>query len=351
MSNKSIKRLFVMVIAILLVAVFAACNNDTSVDEADENPVVAIVNGIEVFAEDINYYMRHVEHMMAMPFLNMYMDFEFDWEREYAEGITFAQEIREQAVRLAAFQATFVQEAARLGVVVTDEVRQEITAFLTEGLEMIGEEAFANWLVQEGYRDIEDAERQYNMNALLNDLIFYIVGNPTEFARFEQFLMPDVASAFIERAEEILYRINFGEDFDVLMFEYSEDPGLAEYPDGYTFTRGMMVSEFEAATLSLEIGEVSELVFTDLGGGRGFGIHIIKRVEPIEEDITWEPEEGEEVLGAKHILIQMPSPPMTLEQRMAEAVFEGLQLISEEAEIEFLPALDSVPTQTPSLGF
>ncbi len=82
-----------------------------------------------------------------------------------------------------------------------------------------------------------------------------------------------------KQAEDLLARINKGEDFDKLMKEYSEDPGLLDYPDGYTFSRGEMVEEFEAAAFALKEGQVSELVETD------YGYHIIKRLplEPLED--------------------------------------------------------------------
>ena len=75
-----------------------------------------------------------------------------------------------------------------------------------------------------------------------------------------------------KQAEELLKRIKKGEDFDTLMNRYCEDPGLEEYPTGYTFTKGEMVEPFETAAFALKIGEVSELVETD------FGFHIIKRM-------------------------------------------------------------------------
>lgn len=75
-------------------------------------------------------------------------------------------------------------------------------------------------------------------------------------------------------AEEILLKIQNGEDFDTLMNEYSEDPGLATNPDGYMFAQnGQMVEPFETAAFNLEEGQVSEIVETD------FGYHIIKVVE------------------------------------------------------------------------
>lgn len=76
-------------------------------------------------------------------------------------------------------------------------------------------------------------------------------------------------------AEDTLNKINAGEDFNKLMNELSEDPGLATSPDGYVFTKNEMVPEFEKAAFSLEENKVSELVETS------YGYHIIKRL-PLE---------------------------------------------------------------------
>ena len=75
-------------------------------------------------------------------------------------------------------------------------------------------------------------------------------------------------------AEEVLKQIRDGADFDELMKEYGEDPGMAEHPEGYTFTDGEFVEEFYNATAAMEIGEVSGLVRSS------YGYHIIKRIEP-----------------------------------------------------------------------
>lgn len=71
-------------------------------------------------------------------------------------------------------------------------------------------------------------------------------------------------------------------DFDRLMNEHSEDTGLTYYPDGYIFTAGEMVSEFEEATRALEYGEISGLVESS------FGYHIILRQAPDNEEIRAE---------------------------------------------------------------
>lgn len=54
----------------------------------------------------------------------------------------------------------------------------------------------------------------------------------------------------------------------------SEDTGLAANPDGYAFTTGEMVQEFEDATRALEPGQISGLVESS------YGYHIILRLEP-----------------------------------------------------------------------
>lgn len=75
------------------------------------------------------------------------------------------------------------------------------------------------------------------------------------------------------KIKDIMKKLNNGEDFDKLMKEYSEDPGLATSPDGYCFTTGEMVAEFEDAVKKLKVGKVSGIVKSD------YGYHIIKRIE------------------------------------------------------------------------
>lgn len=106
------------------------------------------------------------------------------------------------------------------------------------------------------------------------------------------------------RAEEILARVNNGEDFAALANEFSEDPGNKSGPDGEAqgglykdITKGRMVQPFEDAALALEPGQVApNLVETD------YGFHIIK----LERKGAAEAAEGQpatETYDARHILI------------------------------------------------
>lgn len=64
-----------------------------------------------------------------------------------------------------------------------------------------------------------------------------------------------------------------GEDFDVVMRNFTMDTGFEENPDGYTFRTGEFVPEFEEVTRELEIGEISGVVESE------YGVHIIKRID------------------------------------------------------------------------
>ena len=108
------------------------------------------------------------------------------------------------------------------------------------------------------------------------------------------------------KAKDLYNQLKRGADFDKLMMENTEDPGTKNEPDGYTFTRGQMVPEFENAAFTQEIGKLYEPVKT------AYGYHIIlvtkKGTVPFEdafEDIVYE--------------IFSESMPKTIEQWKSEA--------------------------------
>lgn len=76
-------------------------------------------------------------------------------------------------------------------------------------------------------------------------------------------------------ADALLMLALEGENFDMLVSQYSEDPGSIAQPDGYYFTSGEMVSEFEDTTRSLGINEIGMCESV-------YGYHIIKRL-PLED--------------------------------------------------------------------
>ncbi len=70
---------------------------------------------------------------------------------------------------------------------------------------------------------------------------------------------------------EIYVKAAKGEDFDELIRLYGQDPGMKTSPEGYFFTHGDMVKEFEDAAYAITPGNLSGIVKTD------YGYHVIKR--------------------------------------------------------------------------
>jgi peptidyl-prolyl cis-trans isomerase C len=75
--------------------------------------------------------------------------------------------------------------------------------------------------------------------------------------------------------KDLKARAEKGEDFAALAKQYSEDPGSKDNGGEYTFPRGRMVPEFEAAAFSLKTNQISDVVETQ------YGYHIIKLSEKI----------------------------------------------------------------------
>lgn len=88
-------------------------------------------------------------------------------------------------------------------------------------------------------------------------------------------LSDDKKAAKRKQAEDLLKRARAGEDFAKLAQEHSEDPGSKDKGGEYTFPRGQMVPEFEAAAFSMNTNQISDIVTTQ------FGYHIIKLSEKI----------------------------------------------------------------------
>ncbi len=87
--------------------------------------------------------------------------------------------------------------------------------------------------------------------------------------------------ATLEEAQDVLNRLENGEDWSTIAAEVSTDPGSKDTGgDLGWFGKNMMVPEFEAAAYELEVGEISDPIETI------HGFHIIqllgKEIRPIE---------------------------------------------------------------------
>jgi peptidyl-prolyl cis-trans isomerase C len=89
----------------------------------------------------------------------------------------------------------------------------------------------------------------------------------------QQPLPADQIAAKRKAIDALLVRARGGDDFAALAKQYSEDPGSKDNGGEYTFPRGQMVPEFEAAAFALTNNQISDVVTTK------YGFHIIKLLD------------------------------------------------------------------------
>ena len=94
----------------------------------------------------------------------------------------------------------------------------------------------------------------------------------------EKLALAEAVSAELRAIEDTDARVK---RFAELKEQYCEDSGKTAYPDGYLFTPGTMVSEFEDGTLALGEYAVSEPILS------AYGYHVIMRL-PLSAEMTVE---------------------------------------------------------------
>lgn len=181
----------------------------------------------------------------------------------------------------ALFQKRFAEAKKRAGSQEFFE-RQLKAAGLTEAMmsKRMTEEAIAEMVV----------ERELKINVTDEDVKKFYDDNPAKFEQPETVraahvligtrdrtsgaeLSDEAKKAKLKLAEDIQKRAKAGEDFAKLAKEFSDDPGSKDKGGEYTFARGQMVPEFEAAAFALGTNQVSDIVTTQ------YGYHIIKLYE------------------------------------------------------------------------
>jgi len=107
------------------------------------------------------------------------------------------------------------------------------------------------------------------MAATDEEVMKYILTN--DYIHAKHILILNETENAAQLANEIYVKVANSENFDELVEKYGQDPGMKASPDGYYFTKGEMVKEFEEAAYALQNGQTSGIVKTE------YGYHIIKR--------------------------------------------------------------------------
>lgn len=288
----------------------------------DADTVMFTVDGTDVTAEFFFYWLAYDCYNLDMQ-SQMYLGVPLDFDQTAPDGGTVSSYMKEDGRKMATIWLMLEKSALEEGLGATPEqqaqaAEQKLSFIQSHG----GQEAFETLLRQNGLSEelfdrvdlmhgalwqnmlaaipalTEAEEEQYIQdNDLLrckHILIRTVVQNDDGSVSFHRAnsgtptnedgtpytgTAEEYNAAALEKVNGLLAQLAEAEDplalFDRLMQENSEDPGLASNPDGYDFTAGEMIAEFEQGTRDLEYGQYTAqpVQTTD-------GYHIILRLRP-----------------------------------------------------------------------
>jgi parvulin-like peptidyl-prolyl isomerase len=171
-------------------------------------------------------------------------------------------------------QVLIVQAAGQAGVIISDA---ELDATIRSLRDEIGEDAFQQWLQNEGMSLDEMRERlRSDMTAgqMANRIADERVPTRTEHVHARHILVSTE-----EEARQILAQLQAGADFVTLAQAYSQDISTRDTGgDLGFFPKGILTSpEVEAVAFSLQPGQISDVVPSALG------FHIVQVVERVPD--------------------------------------------------------------------
>ena len=213
---------------------------------------------------------------------------------------SYGNAVLQDSLTMTAYYVIMEQKVLEEGCPLTDEQRSEIQAEMVAD----GQETYDNRKLLFNLTD-ETMEFIYSVSDYYDNLLHTLTSAPTQdelnqyvyqakhillltvdmdgtpTVQDGAYVYPSLDEETIAEkkalADDLLAQLRSSDDpealFDELMNEYSEDTGLDSNPDGYTTTVGQMVPAFEETALSLEFGEISDVVESS------YGYHIILRGE------------------------------------------------------------------------
>ena len=231
-----------------------------------------------------------------------------DIERSYAQvrlrqGVADAQKNRCAILENLIINQLLIHKGEVDSVEVTDEeVNQNVQYYLKNDLRQYGTREALREATGFTYDELKEQYERMIRNMMLAGRVQYkltddVTITPREVTDYYNSIPADSLPTIAERYElseivieptvseeerdrvrtqlsELRERVLGGEKFAMLATLYSQDPGSAKKGGelGF-FSRGDMVSEFEAAAFALKPGEVSSVIETQ------FGFHIIQLIE------------------------------------------------------------------------
>ncbi len=316
-------RIITTVIVFVLLTILAGFS--FSVEAADQD-VIAKVNDTEItlgeFQEAVRYkrfdilqeyqYMAYIYSLYNIP-----LDESVTTQYETALSASNSKELGQQVIDQLAYNRILDAESEKAGVVVADE---EVTKTIKSMFGFSEEDAAADETAEDsldlsdtGSTDIVPPEPEVNKEVEFQKAFDSYFTETAQGVFTKEFFQKQIYYSLLESkfldeavfvnevfedemvsarhilveteetAQEILDKLEAGEDWNALAAEFSQDTSNKDNGGelGW-FARGTMVLPFEEAAFALNPGEISAPVKTD------FGYHIIasdgKEVRPLEDE-------------------------------------------------------------------
>jgi len=249
---------------------------------------VATVDGTEISVEAFDVAWRNTLEYYNNLYQQIGMD--FNDMLDGVSGVLYLRELEAQVTQDLVRQAVFDNEARRRGIRAPsdqvedtyDEQYAQYVAYYGDELSDVVQGALGITLVQFQQRLRDGISTQLRNELLQEDIVgvidpadeelrAYYESNITDYDQPEQVQASHILVAERDLAEQLRDQLLAGADFAELASAYSEDEGSkGNGGDLGWFGRGEMVSAFEEAAFSLEVGAISDVVETS------FGFHIIQ---------------------------------------------------------------------------
>ncbi|MBR5322654.1 MAG: peptidylprolyl isomerase [Clostridia bacterium] len=286
--KKTLKLVSLLLVGVMVFTFFTGCSNRKKGDPpvwTDDKTNIMVLGGYNVKSDFYKYL-----------FLNTKTFFddgdEGYWQKE-GNGVS---QITDYVLNSLKETYGMFALADEYEITLTKEDKEYVSAYIEESKQgMTNEEYIASleksFLTEDVYRfvlEVQQLEYLVYEHLMSESSGIINVDDATlekaldeEFVRATHILFTyeneEERKAQLEKANQILEKLKNGEDFETLKEEYSADTDLKGNKDGYYFTHGEFKNEFEYTAFDLEVGEISEVITTDVG------YHIVKRL-PIEDD-------------------------------------------------------------------
>lgn len=299
---KSVIKWVVAIAIIVAVAIFLASINGLSVSRT-----VATVNGSDITEAEFKYYLENVKYEILTENNISGEDSEKEFWKSEVDGKKASDLAIERAKEMLLSTETAVKYANDAGIKLTDEeIASAHSILTTESVEEIekatgADEKLLKVLLEKSalsnkYRTYLSEQTESPIAVESSEIEEKV---STDYAVAKHILIKNTPDELVDengkeidaeayekeakkKADEALQKALAGDDFDALIKEYGEDPGMESSPGGYVINRAgvtvdgqsQMVPEFTNGVFAANVNGVNEKLVEST-----YGWHIVKRLE------------------------------------------------------------------------